>query len=285
MTAVLPEPTATSPSSAGRHRAPADATTGSMGPVPVERRSRSAHGAHRSPTAPLQRAARTGALSLAAIGALAGAGGVATQGLSSLGSPEPATTGEVALPTNLAASDLAVKPADRAVAAPAVMPVSSAAGQQQEVKSVSAASKAAAAKEAASKARAAAAQKAAADRQAAASSVGARAVSIAKSQLGVPYVWGGTSPKGFDCSGLLQWTYGKLGKQLPRTAAAQATDGQKISQNQLQPGDLIFFYSPVSHSGMYAGNGMIVESPTEGQTVKMTPLAKYNGKITSIRRY
>jgi cell wall-associated NlpC family hydrolase len=280
MTTVLPEATPMGPATAGRHRAPADATTGSMGLVPAERRSRSAHSSHRAPTAPLQRAARTGALSLAAIGALAGAGGVATHGLGD----EAPTSGEMALPTNLAASNMSIGQTHQAVTAPAVMPVSSASMAKPEIKTASPASKAAAAKAAAQQAKAVANQKAAADRAAAASSVGARAVALAKSQIGVPYVWGGTSPSGFDCSGLMQWAFGKLGKDLPRTSSAQAVEGKKISESDLQPGDLVFMYSPVSHVAMYAGNGQIIEAPTEGEDVKMTPISKYEGKITGTRR-
>ena len=98
------------------------------------------------------------------------------------------------------------------------------------------------------------------------------AVDAALSQLGKPYVWGGTGPNGFDCSGLTQWAYAKAGITLPRVAAAQAGYGTPVSRSQLQPGDLVFFYSPISHEGMYLGNGQMVHAPTSGDVVKISPL-------------
>jgi cell wall-associated NlpC family hydrolase len=98
------------------------------------------------------------------------------------------------------------------------------------------------------------------------------AVDAALSQLGKPYVWGGTGPNGFDCSGLTQWAYRQAGITLPRVAADQANYGTPISKSQLQPGDLVFFYSPISHEGMYLGNGQMVHAPTSGDVVKISPL-------------
>lgn len=287
-----------SDSAAGRHRAPHDAPTGSMGAIPADRRSRNAHGgSSRGPCstvpAPLSRAARTAGLSLAAIGALAGAGGVATGNLAA--GDEPATTGEFALPTNLAAADMAITPVAKDVtlpavanvAAPAVMPavapvatVSPALSKSPEIKTSSPAGRAAAA----DKAKTAKADADAKAAKEASSSAGAQAVAAAKQEIGVPYEWGGTSPSGFDCSGLMQWAYEKAGKDLPRSSSAQSQEGEKVSMDDLQPGDMVFMYSPVSHVGMYAGNGQIIEAPTEGEDVKMTPISKYSDEIVGARR-
>lgn len=293
----------------GRHSAPDGATTGSMGVLPADRRSREAHarGGRPAPAArpaglgstgpvpaPISRAARTAGLSLAALGALAGAGGVATGDLVG-GIDEPTPTGEFALPTHLASADMTLaEPASRAldVAAPAVMPAVNPVASAKPmaapaIKTSSPAAREAAAGKAAAGAKAATdAKKAkeAKDAEAASSSVGSKVVELAKSQLGVPYEWGGTTTDGFDCSGLMQWAYEKVGKDLPRTSAAQSQEGEKVSMDELQPGDLVFMNSPVSHVGMYAGNDQIVEAPTEGQDVKMTDISKYSDEIVSARR-
>lgn len=103
-------------------------------------------------------------------------------------------------------------------------------------------------------------------------STAARAVAAALAQQGTPYVYGGEAPGGFDCSGLVQWAYHKVGIALPRTAAAQATAGHQVSLNQLQPGDLLFFYQPVDHVVIYVGNGKIVEASQPGRPVHVRPL-------------
>jgi cell wall-associated NlpC family hydrolase len=110
----------------------------------------------------------------------------------------------------------------------------------------------------------------------------ARAVSAALTQQGTPYVYGGNAPGGFDCSGLVQWTYNKVGIALPRTAAAQATAGHRVSLSQLQPGDLLFFYQPVGHVVIYVGNGKIVEASQPGQPVRVRSL--YLGGFIEARR-
>ncbi|MGH3601597.1 MAG: NlpC/P60 family protein, partial [Pseudonocardiaceae bacterium] len=97
--------------------------------------------------------------------------------------------------------------------------------------------------------------------------VAARAVGAALAQLGTPYVYGGSAPGGFDCSGLVKWTYQKAGLTLPRTAAAQATAGRPVSVSNLQPGDLLFFYRPVSHVVIYVGDGKIAEASQPGTPV------------------
>ncbi|WP_127782465.1 NlpC/P60 family protein [Rhodococcus sp. X156] len=112
---------------------------------------------------------------------------------------------------------------------------------------------------------------------------GATALQAAMSKLGSPYVYGATGPGSFDCSGLTQWAFRQAGTAIPRTAAAQAGGGTPVSRDQLQPGDLVFFYSPVSHVGIYAGGGNMVHAPTEGQPVKVAPMG--NMPYTGARRY
>ncbi|WP_290056105.1 C40 family peptidase [Amycolatopsis solani] len=104
------------------------------------------------------------------------------------------------------------------------------------------------------------------------------AINAALSKLGSPYVWGATGPNSFDCSGLLQWAYAKAGITLPRNSAAQARFGTPVPRDQLQPGDLVAYYSPVSHIGMYLGDGKMVHAPTSGDVVKISPLqSQYAG--------
>jgi cell wall-associated NlpC family hydrolase len=96
------------------------------------------------------------------------------------------------------------------------------------------------------------------------------AVDVAQQYLGVPYVWGGESPSGFDCSGLVQYVYGQLGVDLPRTAADQARVGQPVAGlADALPGDLLAFHDPVDHIGIYAGNGLMVVAPKSGDVVKV----------------
>ena len=101
------------------------------------------------------------------------------------------------------------------------------------------------------------------------SAAGQAAVAAAKSQVGQPYVWGGTGNGGFDCSGLTQWAYSQAGMDLPRTADQQAV-GQQVSAEQLQPGDLVVWDG---HVAMYSGNGEIVEA---GDPVQTNPLRTTN---------
>jgi cell wall-associated NlpC family hydrolase len=100
-----------------------------------------------------------------------------------------------------------------------------------------------------------------------------KAVDAALSVLGTPYLWGGTSPStGMDCSGYMQWAYKQAGIMLPRTAAQQHAFGTPVPRDQLQPGDLVAYYSPVSHIGMYIGNGQMVHEPDTGDVAKISPL-------------
>jgi cell wall-associated NlpC family hydrolase len=108
------------------------------------------------------------------------------------------------------------------------------------------------------------------------------AVDLAQQHLGVPYVWGGESPSGFDCSGLIQYVYRQLGVNLPRVAADQAQAGQPVaSLADAVPGDLVAFNDPVDHIGIYAGNGLMVVAPKTGDVVKVQAIYK---EPTAIRR-
>lgn len=101
------------------------------------------------------------------------------------------------------------------------------------------------------------------------SSVVNYAISLTK--LGIPYVWGGTSMSGFDCSGLTQYVYAKFGKSLPRTAAAQSLATQPVSMNNLKPGDLLFWGGRGSayHVAIYIGGDNFVAAPAPGQNVSI----------------
>ena len=96
------------------------------------------------------------------------------------------------------------------------------------------------------------------------------AIAAAMSRLGTPYRWGGTTPAGFDCSGLMLWSWAQAGVSLPRTSGAQRSATQRISFDQLQPGDLVFSGNPVYHVGMYIGGGQMIHSPQTGDVVKIS---------------
>ncbi|PDP86337.1 glycoside hydrolase [Glycomyces fuscus] len=102
------------------------------------------------------------------------------------------------------------------------------------------------------------------------------ALDFAYQQVGKPYVWGGTGPNGYDCSGLVQAAWRAGGVDLPRTTYAQAEVGNRIYDiNALQPGDIMFFYSGLSHDGLYAGNGQMVHAPSSGRNIEVVGLAAY----------
>lgn len=100
----------------------------------------------------------------------------------------------------------------------------------------------------------------------------AAAVSYAYSKLGSPYVWGATGPDAFDCSGLMQAAYRSAGISLPRTTYAQIDAGRRVSRSELLPGDLVFFYSAISHVGIYVGNGQMVHAPNPSAPVRVAPI-------------
>jgi peptidoglycan DL-endopeptidase CwlO len=105
-------------------------------------------------------------------------------------------------------------------------------------------------------------------------SKGALALKAAMTRIGIPYVWAATGPKGFDCSGLVYWAFKKVGITMPRSSASQASVGTPVAKSDLQPGDLVFFYHPVSHVGFYAGNGKVLNAVQTGDTVRYTDLSR-----------
>ncbi|MFF6804625.1 NlpC/P60 family protein [Streptomyces sp. NPDC012616] len=100
----------------------------------------------------------------------------------------------------------------------------------------------------------------------------AAAVSYAYSKLGSPYVWGATGPNAFDCSGLVLAAYRSAGVSLPRTTYAQIGAGQRVSRSELLPGDLVFFYSGISHVGLYIGDGQMIHAPNPSAPVRVAPI-------------
>lgn len=109
-------------------------------------------------------------------------------------------------------------------------------------------------------------------------------VQAALTQIGSPYVWGGAAPGGFDCSGLVMWAFQQAGISLPHSSQALAHGGQPVSLSDLQPGDVLTFYSDASHAGIYVGDGMMVHSSTFGQPVRVVPMDS-SGPIYDARRY
>jgi cell wall-associated NlpC family hydrolase len=106
--------------------------------------------------------------------------------------------------------------------------------------------------------------------------LGGQAVALAYRFLGVPYVWGGDSPAGFDCSGLTMYVYGQLGIKLGHYTGFQYFAGLRVPRDQLQPGDLVFFRANSAgvpqHEGMYIGNGSFIQAPHTGDVVKVSSL-------------
>jgi cell wall-associated NlpC family hydrolase len=109
------------------------------------------------------------------------------------------------------------------------------------------------------------------------------AVDTALAQRGKAYVWAAAGPGTFDCSGLMQYAYAAAGIGLPHSSLMQSQMGRPVTRSQLRPGDLVFYYSPVSHVGMYIGNGQIVNAPTAGDVVKIVGLDAV-GPPTGMRR-
>ena len=114
---------------------------------------------------------------------------------------------------------------------------------------------------------------------------GLRAVQIANRLTGVPYRWGGSSPRaGFDCSGLVQYVYAKVGIRLPHYAAGQYGHGHRVSRSSLRAGDLVFF-SGLGHVGIYAGGGKFIHAPRRGTTVRWSRLSSHGSYYGATRLF
>jgi peptidoglycan DL-endopeptidase CwlO len=101
----------------------------------------------------------------------------------------------------------------------------------------------------------------------------AAVLQAAYSMIGTPYQYGGSSPEtGFDCSGFTMWSWSHAGVYLPHSSAAQYASFPQVAQSDLQPGDLVFFYSPISHVGIYVGGGSMIHSPQTGSVVSVVPI-------------
>ena len=105
----------------------------------------------------------------------------------------------------------------------------------------------------------------------------AQVVQIALQYVGVPYVWAASSPSGFDCSGLCKYAYGKIGIYLPHSSAMMYSYGTYVPQDQLKPGDLVFFYTPIKHVGMYIGGGKMVNATGDHVQIGTVYKNSYHG--------
>jgi cell wall-associated NlpC family hydrolase len=115
--------------------------------------------------------------------------------------------------------------------------------------------------------------------------IGERAAAIAVKEVGVPYRWGGASPAGFDCSGLVYWAYGRLGIELPHSSYALYDQGRQVARSRMKPGDLLFF-SGLGHVGIYIGRGRMVHAPHSGSRVQVVNLGRssYGARLVGVRR-
>lgn len=98
------------------------------------------------------------------------------------------------------------------------------------------------------------------------------AVDTALKQLGKPYVWAAAGPNSYDCSGLTLYAWAAAGVALPHSSTMQIDAGMRVTRGELRPGDLVFFYSPIHHVGMYIGNGQMVHAPTFNDVVKISSI-------------
>jgi cell wall-associated NlpC family hydrolase len=112
------------------------------------------------------------------------------------------------------------------------------------------------------------------------------AIAAAKTKIGASYVWGTAGPDTFDCSGLTSWAYAQAGVYLPHTSAAQASSYPEVPYSSAQPGDLLFFYSPVSHVALYMGGGMMIHArhPGPGGQVQIGSVAGYGTSVVKVTR-
>jgi peptidoglycan DL-endopeptidase CwlO len=113
------------------------------------------------------------------------------------------------------------------------------------------------------------------------STVGTQALQEALSRVGDPYVWGAAGPDQFDCSGLVVWAFAQEGITLPHYTGDLWESGVHIPRADLQPGDLVFFFPDISHVGIYLGDGLMVDAPDFGETVRVEPVywAEYVGAV------
>jgi cell wall-associated NlpC family hydrolase len=111
-----------------------------------------------------------------------------------------------------------------------------------------------------------------------------RAVEFALAQVGKPYVFGAAGPGSYDCSGLTMASYAAAGISLPHSAADQYNYGHHVSANDLQPGDLMFFYQPIGHVTIYIGDGLMVSAPQTGEDVKVIPADTFGSDYTGATR-
>jgi peptidoglycan DL-endopeptidase CwlO len=114
------------------------------------------------------------------------------------------------------------------------------------------------------------------------SGVGVQALKAAMEMLGKPYRYGAEGPNSFDCSGLTSWAFQQVGVTLPRSSSQQARVGSPVPRDQLRPGDLLFFYRPVSHVGIYIGDNKMINAPQTGDVVKYSDIS--SRPITGARR-
>jgi peptidoglycan DL-endopeptidase CwlO len=105
-----------------------------------------------------------------------------------------------------------------------------------------------------------------------------RVLGVAATLAGIPYRFGGTTRAGFDCSGFTQYVFRQVGVSLPRVAEAQRQRATRVSRANAQPGDLVFFGAPASHMGIYAGNGMMWDSPRTGKVISKRAI--YSSNVT-----
>nr|WP_067785502.1 C40 family peptidase [Nocardia amikacinitolerans] len=113
-------------------------------------------------------------------------------------------------------------------------------------------------------------------------SPGEVAVEAARGKIGSNYSMGATGPDAFDCSGLVQWSYEQAGVDVPRTSYQQLSSGTPVSQDELEPGDMVSFYGG-GHSGLYAGDGQVIHASTYGTGVVMSPISSM--PYAGARRY
>ncbi len=115
-----------------------------------------------------------------------------------------------------------------------------------------------------------------------ANTIGAQALRWALTRRGDPYVWGAAGPSSFDCSGLVLWAYAQVGISLPHFTGDQWNMGVHVGRNQLEPGDLVFFYPDIGHVGLYIGNGLMVDAPDFGEVVQVQPVM-WNVYVGAVR--